>query len=202
MHLGNPDSSNFFFIISGPSGVGKTTLSKLLCEKFENLKLSISCTTRLPREGEVDGSNYFFKTDQQFDEMIKNNKLMEYAEVFGKRYGTPLDFIDNNIKNSINVLFDVDSQGKKSVEKFKEYNYFSLFIMPPSIEELSDRLVKRGDLACLESRKNSFFKGLEDFSHYDFLIINKNLEQTFYEIQSIYISMINYFSKFNKIKDL
>ena len=133
---------NVLVVLSGPSGVGKGTIAKLLIERNKNLSLSISCTTRSPRDGEVDGREYFFISKPEFEKKIKNNGFLEYSEHFENFYGTPKDFVVNKLKDS-DVLLEIDVNGGLNVKNgYKDA--VLVMVVPPSIEELRNRLVSRG----------------------------------------------------------
>ncbi len=201
MHIGNSSSENFFFIISAPSGAGKTTVCNFLKERFcDELKLSISCTTRQPRNGEIDGLHYFFKTEAEFLEMKNKNMFIETAKVFDKYYGTPVEFVNNNLNENNNILFEVDWQGKESIENFKEYNSVSVFITTSSFQVLQERLIKRGDnLESIRRRSEFFQETIEKANSYDYVIINENLEKTLREVENIYRTSCVYSKKNNRL---
>jgi guanylate kinase (EC 2.7.4.8) len=128
-------------VVSGPSGAGKGTVCKALLKKDNNLKLSISMTTRKPRNGEVDGENYFFTTVEKFKTLIENNMLLEWAKVYDNYYGTPKEFVQKNIEEGHDVILEIDIQGALKVkDKFPEGVF--IFILPPSMEELKNRIKK------------------------------------------------------------
>ncbi|MDD9331406.1 MAG: guanylate kinase [Wolbachia sp.] len=136
-------SEGILLILSSPSGAGKTTISEKLLKQSADLVRSISMTTREPRPGEVDGKDYFFVTKEKFHELCKAGKMLEYAEVFGNFYGIPRDFIEQNLKIGISVLLIIDWQGAFHLFEVVREKVVSIFILPPSIEELRSRLHKR-----------------------------------------------------------
>ena len=163
-------------VISGPSGVGKGTLVDKLIEEREDFILSISCTTRNKRINEVEGLDYFFKTEDEFNEMIMRNQLLEYAQVHGHYYGTPKDFVYENIENDKTVILEIDIQGGLQVKE--EFPMTTLiFILPPSEDDIEKRIRKRGTesddeiLVRLETSKNEM-KYLKD---YDYAVVNDDL---------------------------
>ena len=178
---------NFLLIISAPSGTGKTTICNYLLEQNSDLSLSISATTRPPRIGEVDGKNYFFMTKEQFDEKKHKNEFLEYAQVFDNYYGTPIDFVRNKIQNRLNVLFDIDWQGMRKIKKSGLFNIATIFLLPPSIDTLRERLKHRGDsLEQIEKRIGGFTNDAEKANEYDYVVLNNDLEKTCNSINTIY----------------
>ena len=137
------DSNNIMVILSSPSGAGKTTISKKIQQKYQNFKISVSHTTRKPRPNEVEGIDYYFINENDFENKIKNNEFYEYAKIFGNYYGTSKDSVITLLKNKNDVLFDIDWQGTQQLSKFKELNLLKIFILPPSKEELKKRLIQR-----------------------------------------------------------
>ena len=121
-------------IVSSPSGAGKTTICKKLIQDVENLSLSVSVTTRLKRQNEIDGKDYFFKSDEEFDKMVKEEKFLEHARVFGYSYGTLKSEINSKITNGINVIVDIDWQGTRQIEEHIPDDIVKIFILPPSIK--------------------------------------------------------------------
>lgn len=178
---------NFLFIISGPSGSGKTTICKKLLEKNSNLSLSISATTRTPRINEKDGKDYFFLTKEQFLDKVHIGGFLEYAEVFNNYYGTPLSFIHSEMANGKNILFDIDWQGMRKIKSIERFNCVSLFLLPPSLEILRERLIRRGDSKeNVDRRIKGFINDVEKANEYDYIIVNDDLQQTFNIIDNIY----------------
>ncbi len=147
MSKDNPSSAiarrGLLLVLSSPSGAGKTTLSRRLLEREDDLVMSVSVTTRKPRPGEVDGKDYHFISREQFDGMAANGELLEYAEVFGNGYGTPLEPVLNWLSSGRDVLFDIDWQGTQQIHARMHDDLVRIFILPPSAEELRDRLVRR-----------------------------------------------------------
>ncbi|MGL1903243.1 MAG: guanylate kinase [Fibrobacterales bacterium] len=169
------------FVLSAASGAGKTTLKDRVIEDFETLSYSISATTRPPRTGEVDGQHYFFKTVDQFKKMIKNNELIEYMEVHGNYYGTPRGYVEDQLSKGISVILDMDVYGKITFDK--EYpNAVGIFIMPPNMAEMENRLRHRGtdseeviQLRLTNAREEIDFA--ETKGKYEHLLINDELEK-------------------------
>lgn len=175
------------FILSSPSGAGKTTLAQMLLKVDKHLRVSVSCTTRQPRPGEVDGVHYHFVTAVQFQEMVKNEEFLEYAEVFGNFYGTPRRFVEEQLRRGEDVLFDIEWQGNRALTKTAREDVVSVFIFPPSKQELFDRLSARKQDSA-EVVKYRMQKANEELSHweeYDYSIINKELNKTLKKLLSI-----------------
>ncbi|MFT6333146.1 MAG: guanylate kinase [Lentimonas sp.] len=172
-------------IISSPSGAGKSTLCKMLVENNPNIKLSISATTRIPRQSEIDGQHYFFIEQGQFKEMLKNDDFLEHAKVFNNYYGTPKQEVLKELENNNLVLFDIDWQGARQVtEKFDAKQVISFFILPPSIEELHKRLKSRAEDSedVVLSRMQKAKDEMSHFNEYDHVLINDDLQKTYQEI--------------------
>ena len=188
------DGENIMVILSSPSGVGKTTLTKKIQQKHQSFKISVSHTTRQPRSNEVDGVDYFFVSKDEFKDLIKKDKFYEYAKIFENFYGTLKETVDKTIiKNDI--LFDIDWQGTKQLSKFSNLNLIKIYLITDK-KELKQRLIKRNQNSEEEIEKR--FKAYDDdithWSDYDYVIINKNLEVCFKQIEEIINS---YKNKFN-----
>ncbi len=180
------DEENILLILSSPSGAGKTTLTKKIQQKYQNFKISVSCTTRSPRENEVDGVDYIFVSQKRFQELIKKNSFYEYAEIFENFYGTLKTNVDSIIKDN-DILFDIDWQGTKQLSKFKNLNLVKIYITTEDKSELKKRLIKRNQNSIkeVEKRFNSFDQDIQHWNDYDYVIINKNLEVCFKQIEKI-----------------
>ena len=177
-------------VISAPSGTGKTSVIKNVIKKLNSenkkSKFSVSHTTRLPRDGDVDGSDYFFVSDERFIELLKAGNFIETAEVHDYKYGTSKDFIDENIEQGINVFLEIDVQGFQEL-KSKNIKFRSVFILPPSIDELRDRIQKRGldSENVIEKRMNNALKELTKAREYDYLVINDVFDDAIEELLEI-----------------
>ena len=177
-------------LISAPSGTGKTSAIKSVIRELNNQnkesKFSVSHTTRPPREGDTDGSDYFFVTDKVFDELIESGTFIETAEVHDNKYGTSKNFIDENIKLGINIFLEIDVQGFQQL-KLKNVEFRSIFILPPSIKELRNRIQKRGldSEDVIEKRMRNALKELNKAKEYDYLIINNVLDEAVKEMLEI-----------------
>ena len=180
---------NIMVILSSPSGVGKTTLTKKIQQKYENFKISVSHTTRSPRSNEVDGVDYHFITDKKFKELVKQKKFYEYAKIFNNYYGTLKETIDKVIKIN-DIIFDIDWQGNQQLSEFKNLKLIKIFLIAKNKEELKKRLVKRNQntLEEIEKRLNAFEKDIKNWIDYDYVIINENLDVCFRQIENIILS--------------
>ena len=180
-------------VISAPSGAGKTSIIKNVIKKLNDgnrkSKFSVSHTTRLPREGDIDGSDYFFVTNEVFDELYEAGNFIETAEVHDYKYGTSKDFIDENINQGINVFLEIDVQGFQKLRN-RNIEFRSMFILPPSIEELRKRIQKRGldSEDVIEKRMKNALKELGEAEEYDYLVINDIFEQAIEELLEIIIN--------------
>ena len=176
------------FIISGPSGVGKGTIAQRLLADMD-ITFSVSMTTRAPRPGEIDGKDYFFVTDEEFDKTIAENGFLEYAGKFGNRYGTPLKPILEKLNAGQDVLLDIDIQGAISVKKSYPKGVF-IFILPPSMAELRKRITGRGT-ETPESLRKRLGKALEEISYidkYDYCIVNGELNEAIARAKAILVA--------------
>jgi guanylate kinase len=183
------DKENIMVILSSPSGVGKTTLTKLIQQKYKNFKISVSHTTRAPRSNEVDGIDYHFTNHKKFERLINEKKFYEFAKIFENYYGTLKKNVDEIIINN-DILFDIDWQGTKQLSKFKNLNLIKIYLITDDKEELKKRLIQRNQNTPEEVKKrfNSFDEDIKHWNDYDYIIINKNLEICFKQIESIIIN--------------
>ncbi len=179
------DKKNIMVILSSPSGVGKTTLTKKIQQKYKNFKISVSHTTRTPRSNEVDGVDYHFVSKEKFKELISNGKFYEYAKIFENYYGTLKSIVDETIREN-DILFDIDWQGTKQLSKFKNLNLIKIYLITDK-EELKSRLIKRNQNTDEEVKKrfDSFDEDIKHWNDYDYIIINQNLENCFRQIENI-----------------
>src|SRR5712672_4031048 len=175
------------FVLSSPSGAGKTTLSRLLIERMPGLKLSVSATTRPMRPGEVDGRDYHFIDNAKFDLMLKRNELLESAVVFENRYGTPRAPVEAALLAGQDVLFDIDWQGTQQLREKARADVVSVFILPPSAADLEQRLHSRAQdsHAVIRGRMSRATHELSHWAEYDYIVINHDVEDAFAEVQSI-----------------
>ncbi|WP_108883566.1 guanylate kinase [Anderseniella sp. Alg231-50] len=167
------------FVLSSPSGAGKTTLSRQLLARESDMVMSVSVTTRKPRPGETDGKDYHFISRAQFDQMVKDGELLEYAEVFGNGYGTPIKPVNDWLAEGKDVLFDIDWQGTQQIHARMTDDLVRVFILPPSAEELRDRLVRRAQDAAsvVAKRMAEASNEISHWAEYDYVLINDDLDQ-------------------------
>ena len=178
-------------VLSSPSGAGKTTLTKMLSEKNDNFIISISHTTRIPRNNEVNGKDYFFVNKKEFQELIKNNCFIEHATVFNNLYGTMKEPVIKDLSKGKNVLFDIDWQGAEQIKKKKlDFKLITLFILPPSTKELKERLHNREkqDDVIINERMSQFKNDILHWKDYDYVVINNELSDCYNQIQKIILS--------------
>jgi guanylate kinase len=174
-------------VLSSPSGAGKTTLSRRLLERDSDLSLSVSATTRPARPGEVDGADYIFVTAERFDEMVAGGELLEHAVVFGHKYGTPKAPVERALADGQDVLFDIDWQGTQQLKQEMREDLASIFILPPSTEELERRLYARAQ-DSEEVVRGRMAKAADEMSHwaeYDYIVVNENVEDSLDEVKAI-----------------
>lgn len=188
------------FVISGPSGVGKTSIIRSVLERVDRVVFSISCTTRKQRPGEINGIDYFFISTESFEEMIEKNKFIEWAKVHENYYGTPSDFVIEHLSKGMDVILDIDVQGALTVKKNWADAIF-IFIAPPNYKILSERLIKRGTESedKIRKRLDTAKKELTYIPEFEYLIINEDLEESIRNLSSIiYAERL----KFEKQKEL
>ena len=181
-----PDEENIMVVLSSPSGVGKTTITKKIQQKYQSFKISVSHTTREPRSNEVDGVDYNFVTINQFKDLIKKNDFYEHAEIFGNYYGTLKESVNNLIKK-YDIIFDIDWQGTKQLSKFKDLKLIKIFLITDNKNELKNRLIKRNQNTPdeVEKRFKAFDNDVKHWVDYDYIVINKNLDVCFKIIENI-----------------
>ena len=177
---------NIMVILSSPSGAGKTTLTKKIQQKYPSFKISVSHTTRSPRSNEVDGVDYHFISKKEFEQMIEQKKFYEFAKIFDNYYGTLKESVDETILQN-DILFDIDWQGTKQLSQFKNLNLIKIYLTTNNKIELKKRLIKRNQntLKEVERRLNSFDEDIKHWNDYDYIIINKNLDVCFKQIEKI-----------------
>jgi guanylate kinase len=177
---------NIMVILSSPSGVGKTTITKKIQQKYQKFKISVSHTTRKPRSNEVDGVDYHFVDHKRFKELISKNEFYEYAKIFENYYGTLKKNVDDTFKSN-DIIFDIDWQGTKQLSKFKNLNLIKLYLTTDNKNELKKRLIKRNQNTKdeVEKRFNAFDEDIKHWNDYDYVIINKNLDVCFKQIEKI-----------------
>ncbi len=177
----------FLLILSSPSGAGKTTLTRLLLEGDEGLSLSISLTTRAPREGETDGVHYHFVSRERFDALKEEGALLEWAEVFGKCYGTPRRPVEERLARGLDVVFDVDWQGARSLASLLPDDCVRVFILPPSRAELERRIRARAadPHDAIETRLAAADEEMSHWTEYDYVIVNTDLDESLDTLRGI-----------------
>jgi len=179
------------FIVSGPSGGGKTTLAKGVLEKLDNLKFSVSCTTRKPREGEIDGRDYKFITEAEFNKMVQEGRFIEHALVHGNHYGTPVDEFENAKSSGVDILLDIDVQGASQIRKNYPEAVFC-FVLPPSFEILKHRLIERNSDRDTDIDKRLIRAKAEteelNSENYDYIIANDDFDEALECLFSIIVS--------------
>src|ERR1700676_3817591 len=175
------------FVLSSPSGAGKTTLSRLLIERTPGLKMSISATTRPMRPGEVDGRDYLFVDKSKFEQMVKRSELLEWATVFDNRYGTPRAPVEAALSAGQDVLFDIEWQGTQQLRSRSPSDVVSVFILPPSVRALEQRLHTRAQDSdeVIRGRMKKAGDEMSHFDAYDYIIVNDNIGIAFEAVKSI-----------------
>lgn len=181
--------SGLLIVVSGPSGVGKGTVCRKLRKQNPNLTYSISATTRAPREGEKEGINYFFKSRVEFEQMIKNGELIEWAEYNGNYYGTPRRFVEKSLQEGKDVLLEIEVEGAKQVKETFPKGVF-IFLVPPTFEDLRKRLVGRGSETprSLNDRLRIASQEVDQIDVYNYAVINDEVEQAARRIDAIITS--------------
>ncbi len=174
-------------VLSSPSGAGKTTITKKLSQKYPNIRISISHTTRKPRPNEIDGVDYFFVNGDEFEKLIKKDNFYEYAKIFNNYYGTSKKLVEDFIKKDFDVVFDIDWQGTKKLSQFKELNLIKIFILPPNKLELEKRLINRNQDTnqTVDQRLKQYESDIKHWHDYDYIVINNDLETCFNQIEKI-----------------
>ena len=178
------------FVLSSPSGAGKTSLSRKLLERNKNLFLSISYTTRPPRPGEINESDYYFIDDGKFNEMLKRDEFLESAKVFDHYYGTPKSPIIAAIESGKDVLFDIDWQGTQQLMNSLQDDLVKVFVLPPSAKELEKRLLKRNQDTnkTVKDRMSKASNEISHYAEYDYIIVNEDFEDSLVNIESILVA--------------
>ena len=175
------------FVLSSPSGAGKTTLSRMLVAEIPALQMSVSATTRPKRPGEVDGKDYYFVDQKRFDAMVANGELLEWATVFGYCYGTPRAPVDASLAAGKDVLFDIDWQGTQQLRSRSPNDVVSVFILPPSATDLEKRLHTRAQDSeeVIRGRMKKAGDEMSHFDAYDYIVVNDNIGIAFESVKSI-----------------
>lgn len=178
--------SGIAYIVSAPSGAGKTTLCKMAAERFPDIRNSISYTTRKQRPGEVNGVDYWFVDDAVFDEMVSRGEFLEYADVYGKKYGTSKKDLDAMLEKGLSVILEIDVQGAANVRKRMDGGVF-IFILPPSLKAAEARLVGRGKDSPEEIKRRLGIAAdeIKKAPEYDYIIVNDDLDEAFQTFSSV-----------------
>jgi guanylate kinase len=178
--------SGIIFILSAPSGGGKSSIAKYLIQNNSDLWLSVSVTTRAKRHGEIEGQDYYFIDKTSYDQISTQGKFLESARVYDYFYGTPREVVFDKLKQGTSVLFDIDWQGARSIKSISEFPLVSIFILPPSLPELEQRLLARGDSVEIVAKR--MLKAKEECSYcfeYDYIVVNNDFDNTIEEISAI-----------------
>ena len=188
--MNNNTRKGLVLIISSPSGAGKTTICKKIIQEVDGIDLSVSVTTRKIRKDEIEGKDYFFRNDSEFETLVKNDEFLEHANVFGFSYGTLKKEVISKIEKGIDIIVDIDWQGTRQIQKHIPNDIVKVFILPPSIKELENRLGNRAseDKKNFLKRMSEARKEISHYLEYDFVIINKEINVAVSQIKSILIS--------------
>ena len=186
-HTAQPE--HLLFVVSAPSGGGKTTLCREVLARMTNLAFSISHTTRPPRSGEVDGKNYFFVSPQQFQEGLDNGRMAEWTEIYGNRYGTARKTIEDLFARGCDILFDIDEPGARQLKQAYP-SVITVLVLPPSLPVLRQRLIERGteEGAALERRLKKASEEIEAMRWYDYVVINDTIPEAADQLQAVITS--------------
>ena len=180
----------FLLVLSSPSGAGKTTITRLLIERDRELCISVSVTTRAPRAGEVNGKHYHFIDAATFERMVAAGELLEHAIVFGNRYGTPRAAVEATLASGRDIVSDIDWQGTQQLQESVRSDLVAVFVLPPSMTALEERLKTRAQDSA-ESVRERMAKSTDEMSHwaeYDYVIVNHDLERSVAQVQAILIA--------------
>ena len=188
--MNNNTRKGLVLVISSPSGAGKTTICKKIVQEVDGIDLSVSVTTRKIRKDEIEGKDYFFRNDSQFETLVRNDEFLEHANVFGFSYGTLKKEVISKIEKGIDIIVDIDWQGTRQIQKHIPNDIVKVFILPPSIKELENRLGNRAseDKKNFLKRMSEARKEISHYLEYDFVIINKEINLAVSQIKSILIS--------------
>ena len=184
------EKKGMMFVLSSPSGAGKTTLTKKIAEHNPNFKISISHTTRKPRTAEINGKDYHFVNEQEFNKLVKENSFFEHASIFGNNYGTLKKPVEEFLSKGKNILFDIDWQGTQQLKKIKNLSLITFFILPPNIEVLKKRLLNRhnGEKKMIEKRMDKFNEEVSHWNEYNYIVVNDDLDKCYEKIINIVMS--------------
>ena len=188
--MSNVNNKGLVLVISSPSGAGKTTICKKIIDQVTDIDLSVSVTTRKKRKDEIEGKDYFFKNEDEFSKLIKQNEFLEYANVFGCFYGTLKHEVISKINNGTDVIVDIDWQGTRQIKNHLPDDIVKIFILPPSIKELEYRLGKRAseNEENFLKRMSEAKKEMSHYKEYDFVLVNNQIQDVVNQIKSILFS--------------
>ncbi len=174
-------------VLSAPSGAGKTTLARFLLSRFPQFKFSVSATTRKPRENEIDGKDYYFLSEEKFKKLIENGGLIEYEQIFGNYYGTLRSEVEGSLARGETVVFDIDVKGALSIKKLYPENSFLIFIAPPSLDKLKERLIQRGTETAeqLQKRFERIEMEMKMQDKFDYILVNDDLVKAKEELENL-----------------
>ena len=181
------EKRGMMFVLSSPSGAGKTTLTKKIAENNKNFTISISYTTRKPRSNEINGRDYKFVSEQEFNTLVKENNFFEYANIFGNYYGTLKKPVLELLSLGRDVLFDIDWQGTQQLKRIKSLSLVTFFILPPNIQALKKRLLNRhkGQEELIEKRMDNFNEETSHWNEYNYVFVNDDLDTCYVKILNV-----------------
>jgi len=184
------EKKGMMFVLSSPSGAGKTTLTKKIAEHNANFAISISYTTRKPRPEEINGKDYYFVTSEEFNNLVKENNFFEYANIFDNHYGTHKKTVLKLLSQGKDVLFDIDWQGTQQLKKINNLSLVAIFILPPNIQVLKDRLLNRhkGQKKLIAKRMNKFNEEVSHWHEYNYVVVNDDLNKCYGKLLNIMMS--------------
>ena len=198
------EKKGMMFVLSSPSGTGKTTLTKKLAENNKNFAISISHTTRKPRPNEINGKDYYFVSKKEFEDLLKENNFFEYANIFDNWYGTLKKPVLEILSRAKDVLFDIDWQGTKQLNKIENLSLVTFFILPPNLKALKERLLHRheGQEQLVKTRMNKFNEEVSHWNEYNYVVVNDDLNKCYDKILSIIMSEKKGLSQKQNLSDI
>tara|TARA_B100000749_G_scaffold56442_1_gene41233 strand:- start:158 stop:790 length:633 start_codon:yes stop_codon:yes gene_type:complete len=198
------EKKGMMFVLSSPSGTGKTTLTKKLAENNKNFAISISHTTRKPRPNEINGKDYYFVSKKEFEDLLKENNFFEYANIFDNWYATLKKPVLELLSRGKDVLFDIDWQGTKQLNKIKNLSLVTFFILPPNLKVLKKRLLNRheGQEQLVKKRMNKFNEEVSHWNEYNYVVVNDDLNKCYDNILSIMMSEKKGLSQKQNLSDI
>ena len=198
------EKKGMMFVLSSPSGTGKTTLTKKLAENNKNFAISISHTTRKPRPNEINGKDYYFVSKKEFEDLLKENNFFEYANIFDNWYGTLKKPVLELLSRAKDVLFDIDWQGTKQLNKIENLSLVTFFILPPNLKALKERLLHRheGQEQLVKTRMNKFNEEVSHWNEYNYVVVNDDLNKCYDKILSIIMSEKKGLSQEQNLSDI